>query len=346
MGVVLSRGHTFGMIIASSLSIFGCLTIVLAFNLFPKLRKKPTYETLNYIAISNILESICNLMGNPIDGSPACWIEGIGSNIFFISSIFWTVILNYIIYCIVAGKPIHITYKMHIICWGLPTLVTLLPLINTTFGAPDGLGWCWIVPTTTSPQWALLFWYTVSYSFWIWLCLFLNIVMFIVIYSYGQSNTVNTKNDINNVIFKLMLYPPVIIICWGITTVQDTINISYDFSGSENYLYMVDVLPCLQGALTAIVFWYTMTDVRKRFIHMLLYRKHLPDKIILNRVIQPRAHGKLNRVAPLQGGSNVLFKIPNYSELTRSTERTERSTTFSHHLSKYYSVRLSFSQKR
>jgi len=329
MGIELSRGHTVGMIAASSLSICGSATIITAFFLFPKLRKKPTYEAINYIAISNLLSAACSITGEPVDGSPACWIEGFGTNIFTLASIFWNVVVNYIIFRIVANKPIEINIYMHMFSWGLACLVTFLPMINVTYGAPDGMGWCWVVNSSTSPPWALMFWYWASYYIWVWSCVLLSIAMFIMIYFFGQSNMESTKKVINKIIFKLMFYPPVIIICWGLTTVHDTIyiinsSLSSEFKGADQFYYMNAVLPCLQGSLTTIVFWYTMSDIRKRFIHMIIYGKDLPESSKVSRssvtgLKSPHGINRVNRVHP--SGSSESHGLSNKSQTEMNINR-------------------------
>jgi hypothetical protein len=57
------------------------------------------------------------------------------------------------------GKNFEITWWMHGICWGWPLFLTFLPYINATYAAPDGTGWCFVVPNDDAPEWATSFWY-------------------------------------------------------------------------------------------------------------------------------------------------------------------------------------------
>ncbi len=94
----------------------------------------------------------------------ACWWEGIVTNIFTLSAIFWTIDITLLLYSIIGFKrvshslayvhsaawyisissshifpPIQvitISWWHHLLCWGVPIIVTLAPLINSTYGAP------------------------------------------------------------------------------------------------------------------------------------------------------------------------------------------------------------------
>ena len=76
------------------------------------------------------------------------------------SSVFWTIVIGLMLFTIVVyGKNFEITWWMHAICWGFPTILTFIIYVNATFGAPDGTGWCFIVPNDDAPSWSTEFWY-------------------------------------------------------------------------------------------------------------------------------------------------------------------------------------------
>eukprot|EP01035_Chromulina_nebulosa_P024318 gene24318-31640_t len=58
------------------------------------------------------------------------------------------------------------------------------------------------------------------------------------------------------------------------------------------------------GILTAMVFWYTMAGIRRKFIHMIRFGKELHDHSSPKNYIltAPRSPNKLSRVAA--SGSN------------------------------------------
>lgn len=91
------------------------------------------------------------------------------TNIFGLSGIMWTVMLTFLLYSIVVlEKPIKPDWGHHLVCFGVPIVATFIPLTNTTYGPPEGEGWCWIVATESSPEWAEPLWFWLSFYLWIW----------------------------------------------------------------------------------------------------------------------------------------------------------------------------------
>ena len=61
------------------------------------------------------------------------------TNIFTLSSVLWTMILTLLLYSIVGmKKPLRMHPIFHILCWGIPIIVTFIPLSNSTYGPPGG----------------------------------------------------------------------------------------------------------------------------------------------------------------------------------------------------------------
>jgi hypothetical protein len=112
------------------------------------------------IFISTFLTSAGSMCGTPVDKSFCCWFEGIVTNVFTLSAIFWAAAITILMYSSVASR---VPWKMHpfwgpAICWGVPVLVTVLPFLNQSYGSPGGeIGWCWLVDTESSPYWCVQF---------------------------------------------------------------------------------------------------------------------------------------------------------------------------------------------
>ncbi len=119
------------------------------------------------IFISTFLTSAGSMCGNPADKSFCCWFEGIVTNVFTLSAIFWAAAITVLMYSAVANR---VPWKMDslwvpAICWGVPVLVTVLPFLNQSYGSPGGeIGWCWLVDTASSPYWCVQFYLPLSES--------------------------------------------------------------------------------------------------------------------------------------------------------------------------------------
>jgi len=161
----------------SLFSFFASMSYVFSYVIFFKGAKgKFSLELLLYVHLSNALTSLGSAPGNPLDYSLSCWWMGIATNVFTISNCLWTMcvafVINQMFYQEVGtGSKIRIGWKHHLLCWGLPILVTVIPFGSASYGAPgrtyienatdstiyssnnDGLGWCWIVDNFDSPAW-------------------------------------------------------------------------------------------------------------------------------------------------------------------------------------------------
>lgn len=256
------------MVIVSSASLVGSFSILVTFQYFPKLRKKQIYEIINYFSLATFITSAGSMIGLPEDGSAACWAQGIITNIFTLSSIAWNLIISYTLYSILIEEPYDLDYKTHILCWGLPVIVSLLPLSNTRYGNNGG-HWCFIVPSSSSTPGAALAWEWFSFYLWIWLAVAINIGLLVRIQymTTSVSNHQNTHKSLAKIVKKLRWYPYVIILSWSVSTIVDSM---IGARGDHSFipyavLTLSNVVPCFQGVLTTIVFWFTMSDLRRRW---------------------------------------------------------------------------------
>ena len=182
---------------------------------------------------------------------------------------FWTSVIFYLIYSIVVlNKAYHINSKIHLICWVIPVVVTLLPLTNSTY---VGSGWCYIVTDSHTPAWVKSFWYWIGFSGWVWLSLLFNFIIFIRITYYKHTLMTETRTIVDEIMNKLIVYPLIILFCWGIVTIQDTIrSLNPQIVEYTHYDLVYKIigigLPVSQGLLTTILYWLTMKSARKQIV--------------------------------------------------------------------------------
>lgn len=253
-----------GMGVSSTLSAVGSASIPITFCVFPHLLKKQAYEVVNYFAIATFLSSIGSMVGLPDDGTAACWFEGIVTSIFILSSIGWNHMIAYSLYSVVIDQPFNVSWKMHVVCWLFPIILTFLPLINSRYGNSGG-NWCFISDDDRSPAWAQITWIWVSFYCWIWIGVLLNMYMLVRVYLASRSLSPHIYRKVSKVLRKFWLYPLITIVVWSVSTVQSSM---YSVTGGGNddaFRSFSNIEPCFQGILTSIVFWLTMRNVRKQW---------------------------------------------------------------------------------
>ena len=127
--------QSLAMQVMSGLSAAASGLIVLSYMIFPKMRGKIYFEIQVYVAISNVLTSLGSAVGVVPTGSFACWFQGIVTNVFTLTSLTWTIVISFLLYWIIQrGKQFSLDYRIHLLCWLLPVLVTVLPMTNATYG--------------------------------------------------------------------------------------------------------------------------------------------------------------------------------------------------------------------
>ena len=272
----ISRGYSLQMCVLSVFSALGSLSVSCAIVFIKELRRKSSYQAINYFALSTAVLSFSTIVGAPQNKSGACWFEAIVSNIFGLSSYFWNVVVFYLLYCVVVHSKIYqINVWTHVVCWGLPVIVTLFPLTQTTYGTDDYVPqWCFVVESDRTvlpkPYWITTFWVWMSYYSWVWFVFIVDFTMLflIILKSYRSNYQAETISNIHNITSKLVWYPLIIVFADGLSTFSDTeaTIAPADFQPFDNFTKFrsiaSNVLPCTQGILTALVFWSTMPKAR------------------------------------------------------------------------------------
>ena len=128
------------IVILSIISIVVCSAYVISYWVFHKdLSTKSSYEILHYVFIANIFNSAGTTVGFPSERNWQCWWEGLVTNIFTLAAVNWSMVLTLLLYSIVGfKKPLTVTKLHHLFSWGIPIIVSLIPLSTSTYGPPDG----------------------------------------------------------------------------------------------------------------------------------------------------------------------------------------------------------------
>jgi hypothetical protein len=262
----MSFSVSLAMTVVSSLSITACASLCVYLMWSAKLNKV-RYQIIFLISLCDMFAAVGTVFGFTTSGSPQCWVQAIFTQIFPLASAFWTLLIGVYVVCIIRSISFQadafVGWKIFLLCFGVPVVVTMLPFTTSTYGCLDDSEpcWCFIKDKKDSPDWATTVWYVASFYMWIWACLLLNVGL--LVYSMiSMRNFSNNayKEKVLHLLFKLLGYPIVVIVCWICLTMMDVIraiNPHYHILTNEMYLNMSFTLPCFQGLLATIVFVIT-----------------------------------------------------------------------------------------
>ena len=166
-------------------------------------------------------------------------------------------------------QKLEVRWWMHVLCWGIPVIATVIPLSNATYGAPGGLGWCWVVPTASTPKWAMKLWFWLSYYIWLWLTFAVIVVYFGLIALKLTSVRAETATQFRVIFYKMLGYPIIIFVSWFPSTCSDFGL--YEHPGqvfAPWYNNLTAVTACLMGALSSILFWYTNLGLANEWLRL------------------------------------------------------------------------------
>lgn len=262
----------FLMQITSAISSISCLITIYIIYKKKILNSSYNYFIL-YITISDFLSSASLVIGSDsISGSPLCFFQGFTNNVFTLSSFFWSTAISYEVWAIVRNVDSRIddviSYKsklLHLICWGLPILITLIPTIftKTSFSNDDFTpGWCFYSDNGETDS--ILFWFFFEFYLWFVVCVFL--MFFCISLSIFRLKSVykGKNSSLNLLCFRLFLFPLVIVICWLEPFIGDIyFIINYNQSPQTIWIYLAYILPSLQGLLSVIIFFVMNYDFSK-----------------------------------------------------------------------------------
>lgn len=157
---LLSVEEVWKMLVPSLISMLCCCTVLLTPILFPSVRKKPYVQCMCLGFFSLLLKSFASTLGYPEAGSVACWIQATFAKFFATATGLWISIVTVMIYYLTFyGKIFKISWKHHLLVWGVASLATFLPFMHLTSGpSAKSHGWCLLKDRPSAPGWAFKFW--------------------------------------------------------------------------------------------------------------------------------------------------------------------------------------------
>ena len=171
-------------------------------------------------------------------------------------------------------KPLLISEPiLHVVCWGVPLLVAVLPYTTNMYGkSDDDNTWCFITNRSNSPSWGRLFWVLCSFYIWLWLAVIINFALVFSVTKRLRAVSALNNDSIKSQITKLWLYPAVAIFCWTPSTIMDLFRSSrsgnttcfmFTFSSSRYRTYNIH-----KFIHYWIIMHFTNYNILVHYIHM------------------------------------------------------------------------------
>ncbi len=262
------------------MSCFSCFAVVLTYFCFSSLRSKQYITLVFYVAINDMLAAIGVAVGRT-SNTVACWYEGISTNYNYLSSILWITVISYKLFRLVykSQKELDLGNSkysvqieiydshsdailddiriLHLICWGFPIIVTLMPLMDdytykntNTDDDTTYSNWCALESShnsrdTNENSYELILWKIASFYLWVWIAIILNIYLLYktklliknTFLRESEHNNNNIKDLIRDTMDKLKYYPLILIFCWLPSTIIDIAGFDDNIIG-EYGVYM------------------------------------------------------------------------------------------------------------
>eukprot|EP00300_Choanocystis_sp_HF-7_P033462 c45810_g1_i1.p1 GENE.c45810_g1_i1~~c45810_g1_i1.p1 ORF type:complete len:343 (-),score=53.89 c45810_g1_i1:87-1067(-) len=270
-GFVLARGNTKLMFSTSLISVLSTAAVIISLVCQPNFRRKQSSIILLNLFVSQFLTSLGSMVGEPEDKSVACWFEAIVTNIFTLSSVFWAVIVAWLLFATVRvfRKPVNLKL-VAVLCYGIPTIVTFATFANASYGSPppEAIGWCWVIETSRTPAWAIEFWYWVNFYGWMWLsflALFVLLLSVLVSYLHLRSIKSPSLTALRELLISLAGYPIAIVIAWFPSTCEDF----YDYNHPEganipDWVHaFINICACSMGTFCAFAYFVNPSNRRQ-----------------------------------------------------------------------------------
>ena len=257
------NGLRIAILIASVIACLAALYPIITFLTFSTMRKKRFMKFIFYISICDFFVGVASLFGFPSSGSGLCWAQGILAIYFSTASWFWTTCLSYCMYSIIQTGHSNISESyFHVLCWGLPLLLSLLPLVNASYGnSASSLQWCLIVNDSRSSPYTSEMWSYLAYFMWLIICILLMFIWYLRVRRQigGKSDALSLL--VRTTYQRVSWYPVAMICCWSLNYVciEFTNRVGPDLAG-------VSMLCGVSyGTFTALVFFMKSQEASGRW---------------------------------------------------------------------------------
>jgi hypothetical protein len=252
-----------GIIAFSAVSCLFSFCVIYTVLFFPSMRTGSFMRIILYMSLSDFFMNFASAFGFPRDGTSLCWFQGITVNYFSLCSWFWTTLLAYRVYCSVRYRAPSLNQTlMHCIGWGLPAVLTMLPIATTTvkYGASEtNTQWCLLQASPQAPPRLIDFWTYATIFIWLFIAIACMLAWQALIAARFRKSAV--RDIVRRTYDKVYLYPVAMIVCWMLNFWCDAIS-----THSGGLLDAVSMVCAISnGLLAAIIFMWKSEEAQRRW---------------------------------------------------------------------------------
>jgi hypothetical protein len=243
------------LIVASTVSVFSSIIVLLTPVLFSRLRGKLFQQIVCFISIGDIIGNVPYMFPyRPSTGTPGCDIEAFFNYGGYPMEWMWTTALAYLLYQIaVRGRVPKSMVPIHVICWGVPIVLALLTQAFSKFVKNETSEEVCRMNLTPIP----LYYHLASYYGLFFLCLCIMMVLYVKIFLLESQNDPRVlKIPFRVAKQALTWYPLLMFIFWTPHMVTAfTLN-------SQTMYYAFLILKIYHGLAVSIIFFYQSVESR------------------------------------------------------------------------------------
>lgn len=284
---LISDQYTSLYVAISALSTAASSTVVLTGILFQNLmlsRYRPFSQIIFYISLCDMMGSAANCLGFPANGSTACTTQAFIFMYFFPASWLWTIMLVYQLRCVALTNKIWLSMKwLHIICWTLPIVPSILPLTTNSYGQDDyvqGMETCTYGGNQIkSDVWIII---TLYGSALLCFCVMLLCIANIGWNSFtnGTETTPSMRRHKQSLFYTTLYYPLGMVALWTPMTAVLIYNVNGEYSWAT--IEWSQALSTQYGTFLAVVFFWNSREARFKWAY--LFTKCTGISFLENRI--------------------------------------------------------------
>ena len=248
-------------------------TILLTGLLWPNVllsKSRPFSTTVFFISLSDFCVSIMNCLGFPLNGTLQCSIQAFGLFYFPCASWLWTVMLVFQLKTLIISKHLQISMSwIHVICWVVPLVLSLLPLSTNQYGTDDygnGNLTCDLWGNTTTK----FIWLDLSSSGAALVCIILMAIWTFKIYAHFRLATDSAREmSFLNI---MRLYPLALLFTWLPRCLSfflisvDILQLNAHSAYLAGYFF---ILSTQYGTLTSLIYFTQSPASRMLWVNLL-----------------------------------------------------------------------------
>lgn len=265
------------MRVSSAFTLAGAACVFITYWKAPKLHKQIYVRLVVNATICSGCAAVAFMEGPHIaNDSFACWFQGLVANYFTLASVFWTVAVTHQLYALIhdpnlslAGGAVGNGWICSSVCWGLPLLCTLLPLMTNDYGKYKDQGLCFVSNRSDSPSWGIAVWTFGALYGWVWASILSILGMLASIVLHLRSQSHGAGSAVTGLVNIVAAYPLTLVLCWSFHTAHRLVELFELGEVPAIVVILGNVLPILQGFFYAAVLMSTNRDFRASFLALL-----------------------------------------------------------------------------